>query len=254
MPRHIEAYIDGVPLSSVGPVIIQQVYEDAPTLELTEGERPGRYGSRLLTKKRQSLKVTLEIAIRELFDLNTRARTMEAVAAWAKGSVLVLSSKPDKMLEVTCTAEPTLGAVRDYTATARIEFTAYNVPYWQDTDWTSTAVSGTSATATLEIPGTVAAPVSIDVTPVSGTLTSLSVTAGGATISLTGLTATSAHVLTFERDVRDDLIIIYNGASQLSHRSAASADDLMSEPGSASISLTANTSVTATFKTRGRWA
>ena len=44
MPRHVEAWIDGVALSSVGPFLIQQVYEDAPALEITEGERPGRSG------------------------------------------------------------------------------------------------------------------------------------------------------------------------------------------------------------------
>ena len=28
MPRHIEIYIDDVPLSSVGPFIVQEVHED----------------------------------------------------------------------------------------------------------------------------------------------------------------------------------------------------------------------------------
>ena len=252
MPRHIEAYMDGVALSSVGPVIIQQVYEDAPTLEIMEGERPGRYGTRMINKKRQSLKVTIEMAIRELFDLQARASIMESVAAWARGSILELSNRPARRLSVVCTGVPTLGAVRDYTATARIELTAYEIPYWEDKLNSTLSLTGTSTSGSLTVPGTVPSPVCLDVVP-SATLTSFSVTVGDETIALTGLSVAANGHLLFARDERDDLKITYNGVSQLSKRSAASADDLMPSPGSVTVSITADKSVSVGVSARGRW-
>ena len=65
MPRHIDAWMDGVGIASVGPILIRQVREDPPVMEIQTGERPGRYGQRVLSKKRQSLKVTLECNVRE---------------------------------------------------------------------------------------------------------------------------------------------------------------------------------------------
>ena len=56
MPRHVDAWMDGVALSTVGPILIRQVHEDPPVLEIQNGDRPGGYGQRVLSKKRQSLK------------------------------------------------------------------------------------------------------------------------------------------------------------------------------------------------------
>lgn len=254
MPRHVDAWMDGVALSTIGPILIQQVHEDAPQLEIVNGERPGRYGERLLEIKRQSLKVTIEAAIRELYDLAARSRIQEQMAAWAQGCVLELSNHPGRRLLVSRTAEPTLGAVRDYTATLRMEFTAYAVPYWEDLTPTALTKTGSSGSGTLLIPGTVETPVLLTVKPTGGTLTSFTATVAGQSIALSGLSVAQNGILTFERDIRDDLIILYGGASQLSKRSAASVDDFLARPGSAAVSFTANTACQVTFSVRGRWA
>ena len=254
MPRHIEAWMDGRLLSTIGPFLIQQVYENAPALEITEGERPGRYGQRLLQKKRQTLQVALEIAIRERFDLALRAKALEALAAWAQGSVLELSHRPERMLRCVCTSEPALSEVRNYTTAIRVEFTAYDVPYWEDRTASGIALSGVAGAGTLLIPGTVETPVQLTVEPTGETLTDLTVTAGGEEIVLSRLQIPSGGVLTFERSGRDDLAIAYNGASQLSHRSASSSDDLLLPPGSTEVSFSANTACTVAFSVRGRWA
>lgn len=254
MPRHMEAWMDGVALSTLGAILIQQVHEDAPALEITEGERPGRYGLRLLTRKRQTLKVTIEVALRERFDLALRARLLEDLAAWAQGSVLELSNHPERRLQVQCTGEPTLGEVRDYTSSIRMEFTAHAVPYWEDCSSSGIAVSGSSGSGTLLIPGTVPAPVSLTVKPTGGQLTSFSVTVGGQQITLAGLSVARNSLLFFERDARDDLAIRSGTGSLLSKRSAASVDDLLVAPGKTTVSFTANTACTVTFSVRGRWA
>ena len=254
MPRHIEAWMDGVALSSIGQILIQQVYEDPPQMEIITGERPGRYGERMISTTRKSLRVSIEAAIQELHDLSVRARIQERMAAWAMGRELRLSSRPERRLLVSCTAMPALSAVRNYTQTLRIEFTAHAVPYWEDAVPMQTALRGTRGSGTLVIPGTVRTPVSLTVRPTDAALTSFTATVGGAFIALSGLSVPKGESLSFERSEWDDLAILLGGASQLSHRSAQSADDLLARPGRADVAFTANTACEVAFSTRGRWA
>ena len=254
MPRHVDAWMDGVALSTVGPILIRQVHEDPPVLEIQNGDRPGGYGQRVLSKKRQSLKLAIECQIRELFDLAARSRAVEALARWTQGSVLELSNHPDRRLLCYCSGEPALGEVRDYTASVRLEFTADAVPFWEDKLQTALAMSGSAGTGTLLVPGTAETPVCISVKPTGAALTSFSATVGGQTISLSSLSVAKNSMMYFERDLRDDLAIRSGTSSLLSKRSAASADDLFVKPGGASVSFTANTACDVTFSVRGRWA
>ena len=254
MPRDVDAWMDGVALSTLGAILIQQVHEDPAQLEIITGERPGRYGERLISTRRQSLRVAIEAAIQERFDLAARSSIQEQLAAWAHGSILELSNHPGRRLLVSCSAEPALGEVRDYTTNLRMEFTAHAVPFWEDSQPSSIVVSGSSGSGTLLIPGTEHAPVCLSVKPTGAALTSFTATVAGQQIALAGLNVAKNGVLSFARDSRDDLIILYNGASQLSKRSAASADDFLPSPGNAAVSFTANTACTVTFSARGRWA
>lgn len=260
MPRHVDAWIDSVQLSSIGPFMISQVSEDAPALEISEAAHPARYGSRLMGVKRQSLKVTLEAVIRERFDLSLRAAHMEALAAWAQGSasstehVLELSHRPLRRLHVVCTSDPTLGDVRDYTQPIRMEFTAHAVPYWEDITATTASASGESGTCALVVPGSALTPVDLTVKPTGGKLTSFSATLGAQHIDLSGLNVPQNGTLTFWHDFRDDMLITYGAVSLLSKRSAASSDDLLAAPGARSLTFEANTACSVTLSVRGRWA
>lgn len=253
MARHIEAWMDGVALSTVGPVLIRQVYEDPATMEIQTGDRPGRYGQRKLSAKRQSLTVAIECQIRELYNLAARSRVVEEIARWAHGSVLELSNHPGRRLHVYLSAEPALGEVRDYTSAVRIEFTADEIPYWEDATPEKTVLSGDDEEGTLAIHGTVPTPVSLVAAP-TGTLTAFSVTAGGSTVSLTGISVASSATLIFERDPMDNLMIRSGSTVLLSKRSATSADDLLADPGSVEISFESDVSCEVTFTAKGRWA
>ena len=257
MPRHVEAWIDGVALSSVGPFLIQQVYEDAPALEITEGERPGRSGQLLITRKRQTLKVAMELVIAERFDLMLRTHYMEVLAGWAQGSTLELSSHPGRRLNVACTGEPALNEARNYASGIRIEWTAYEVPYWEDKTATELTLSGDDEEDDLMIPGTVPAPVSLTVTVSSASsaaLTDFSVTVGGSTVVLDELEIAATGVITFGRDARDNLMIRSGTTGLLSKRTAESADDLIAGPGITTVSFTGDVACDVVFSVRGRWA
>lgn len=254
MPRrHVEAWVDGVALSTVGKVLLQSVTESAPVMEMTQGERPGRAGQYLLSNKRTGLLVSMEVAIWELFDLAKRSSVAEALAAWGNGSILELSSRPGRRLHVALTGAPALGSVRDYTATMHFDFAAYVIPYWEDVGTMTTTLSGPTATGAVSVIGTAPSPVCLTVTPTGGKLTSFSVTIGGQTIALTGLNIARNTEMTFTRDALDNLAVNVGTASQLTHRTAASADDLFVSPGRVSVSHTANTACTVKYITRGRW-
>lgn len=255
MPRHIDVWLDNVSLAAVGPVLIQQVYEDPPSMEILNGERPSRSGLSVLSKKRQSLRVAIEVQIRELRDLSYRARVFEQIASWCKGSMLELSNRPDRRLRVTCTAFPALGAVRDYASMIRLEFTAFEVPYWEDKVVTSKTFSGAASEDgdTVTLPGTAPAPLSLAVTPAEETLTSFSVTFGSRSVTLSGLSVPAESTLLFSRDALDNLMISAGDVSQLQKRTAASDDDLTAEPGLVPFSFEANTACEVVTSVRGRW-
>lgn len=254
--RHIDATMDGVALSTIGGIIVKEVHEDAPTMEITNGERPGRYGQLLLGNKRQSLKVAVECLIMEIHNLATRTAKAEALAKWANGTALELSNHPGRVLHGYLSGQPTLGDVRDYTSPLRIEFTADEVPYWEDkTEITRTISNAKNSTmSTTFNSGTVPAPLNVTVKPVSTTLTSFSVTAGGQTIALTDISVGTLQTLYIDRDERDNLRIRRGSTSYMSKRTPESADDILIAPGNVSISISADQNVNVTFSYKGRWA
>lgn len=255
MARHIEAVMDGVPLSAVGPIIIQQVQEPAADMEITYGARPGMNGQDIIARRRRSLKVTIDTAIRELFDLGRRASILQAMAGWANGTQLELSNHPGQFLAVKCRAYPSLGAVRDYTQKISIELEASEVPYWQDIVPVTGSGSGTSGTVNLFVPGTAdQIPVDLTFTP-SGTLTTLTVAvaSGGVTRSITLSGMSISGAVSLRNEAGDRLGIVTGSTSLLQYRSESSADDLMVPAGAAQITWSANVSGTLSASVRGRW-
>lgn len=257
MARHIEAWMDGVRLSDIGPIMIQGVQEPSPDMEITYGSRPLRDGQDILIHKRRGLKITIECVIRELYDLSKRTIIEQAIAGWASGSILELSNHPGQRLHVTRRMDPGLGAVRNYANVIRIELEASEIPFWEDKSKnTFTGTSGTSGEGMLFVPGTAERiPVDASFTPVSGTLTALTVTVscGGVTrsIQLTGMSVTGAVVIS--HDEHDRLKIMSGTTSLLRYRTQTSADDLIVPHGLATVTWTANVSVSASFGARGRW-
>lgn len=262
--RHIDATMDGVALPS--GIIIREVHEDAPTMEILNGEKPGRAGQLVLGRKRQSLKVTLECLITEIHDLKTRAQKAQALAQWANGSVLTLSNHYQQRLNGYLSAVPTLGDVRDYNSPLRVEFTADVVPYWENTAQYSRTSSLQSGFSSFTVPGTAPTPVRLEITPSSGTMTEYSFqvaptqadldTVMAQKITLANMSIGPSQTIYIDRDERDNLSIKVNNASGMSLRTAESADDLIVYPktsGSTYIKWSSNTGHVTNLYCRGRW-
>lgn len=257
MSRHITAVMDGTQLDTLGPILIQQVNEPPAEMEITYGTRPGRSGRDVLTRRRRSLRVTIDAAIKELYDLSKRKDVLQAIAGWADGSVLELSNHPGQQLHVICRNYPALMNVREYTQEISIELEANENPFWEEKIPATAAGSGASGSTQLYIPGTAGEiPVNASFTP-SGTLTTLTVTAacGGVTrsITLSGMSLASGTAVQLTHAAWDRLEIVRGSTGLLQYRSPASSDDLLIPSGKATLSWSANVSGSMQFSARGRW-
>lgn len=258
MARHIDAWMDGRKLSSIGPVVIQDVDEPGPEVEITYATRPGHGGQIVKERRRKKLSVTINAQINELFDLKRRAEIRAAIAEWCDGEVLELSNHPGQWLHVICKNAPGIGKARDFNSVIAVELEANEIPYWEDKfPVGATGTAGTTGSASLLIPGSCREiPVNAVFTPASGsTVTSLTVTvsSGGVSrsISLSGISASGDVV--FSRN-QFDILTIYTGTTNLlPYRTEASADDLYVPAGTVTCTWTANCGVTPVFSARGRW-
>lgn len=262
--RHIEATMDGVALPS--GIIIREVHEDPATLEVLNGERPGRPGQLVLGNRRLSRKVTIECVITEIHNLQTRAAKADALAQWARGTALAVNYRPNQVLHGHCTADPSLGEVRDYTSPLRIEFTADINPYWENTAEFSRTITMKTGFSSFTVPGTAPTPVRLDVTPSSGTMTDFSFqvaraqadldTARAQKITLSNMSLSPSQTIYIDRDERDNLTIKVGSASGMSLRTPESADDLIVYPklsGGTYIRWSSNTDHVTHLYCRGRW-
>ena len=250
--RHVDAWVDGIRLADVGPVLIQQVTETPPEMELAYGTRPGRPGRDVVTNRRRALRVTIDAVVRELYDLPRRTQAAEAIAKWARGSVLELSSRPGEFLRVINRAVPTLGQIRDYTAALKIEFEADEIPYWQSKSEITASETGATGSFGISIPGTAEnIPVGFIFTP-TGTLNNLTVSVGDTSITLSGLNIDGAVVVDYDEAGR--IRIKTGNTSLLGYRTSLSSDYLAANGGSADITWSANVSGTLTVKARGWYA
>lgn len=255
MARRIDAWMNGVRLSDIGPIYIKQVNEPGPEMEITYTERPTRGGQEVARRRRKALKVSIVAQIHELFDLIRRTEVRQAIAAWSDGGILELSNHPGQRLRVISTGDPGIGAARDFNSDIEIEFEANEVPYWEERDYSTAGGTGSSGSFALRIPGTAKeVPVEAVFTP-SAAITELTVTVacGGVTqsIQLTGMSVSGA--ITFGRDVCDRITIYSGNTNLMPYRTQASADDLTVPAGNATVSFTASGSGSITFRARGRW-
>ena len=256
MARHIEAWMDGVRLSEIGAIVIRDVSEQPPEMEIEYTGRPVLGGRTVHKRRRRALRVTIDAAIHELYDLKKRAAIHDAIAKWCSGSILELSNHPGRQLHVISGGVPGLGSVRDFNSILSIELEANAIPYWEEKMANTASGSGASGSTTLWIPGT-AKEVPVDVTVASGSgISSLTVivTCGGITksIALSGMSSV-AGAITFSRDADDRLQILTGSTNLMPYRTAASSDDLIIPAGMATVSWSASASRSVTFSARGRW-
>ena len=250
--RRLDAWINGAAMRDIsGRLHIVNITEEAPDQELTWADIPGRSGQRLMERVRRNKRVTIEFDIRELYRLADRASIVDAVNAWARDGVLEVSYRPQQRLRVVLAKAAEFGGARDVTDSYTLHLDAAASPYWESKDALEITASGTGGSGELIVPGSAQARPEIYVTPTGGTLNTLRLDFGLASMSFTDLGVAANTTLAITHDDRGVLVIADPIASKLNKRSADSADDFILSPGFALASFAANVACDVKFAVRG---
>ena len=247
-------------------VQLDELYERIVIREISFGEvqetvsatsRMGGSGQRITGEHYETLEVTVSFAIMvPAKDMITRRRIYEDVCRWAmQKGWLTVNFMPERRLYVDKTQIRGAGDMRDWTGEYSITFKAYSVPFWQDIvpeSISKTSVS--SSTFNMMIPGQYRTVADAEFTNTSGSeIFTFSITVGGSTIALTGLTLANNKKLSIYHEDNGILRIKADGTSVYDKRTAASADDLYADPGVAAVSMTAGGAGTLKVSVRGRY-
>lgn len=253
MISRYEVYLNGASLSSVSPdILVLNIEYSAPETNYSTFNIANRDGGRIRKKYTASVsaKVTFEI---HAYNTYKRQAICQDVALWAKnGGILETSDRVGQRLRCVCTQKPVINA-RDWTAPVEMVFTAYVLPFWEDDVETSYSLSaGTSGSGQFFLPGTEdGALVEVDVLA-GASLSSVSLTVNGRTLSLTGLSVSNGDTIKITYDDQMIQSIKVGTTSLLGKRTGV--DDLIANSGEYNtVSFTSSASVTVTFKARGLW-
>lgn len=193
----------------------------------------------------------------EVYDTVARQSAMAQVAAWAmKGGWLTTSDRPGQRLYVVCDKPPVVNSVLKWTETITITFTAYGLPYWQDSSYTIYKTPAPTYDSTNQVyvasvsaanDGNFPAFVAVKIIP-SASMASIDVRAGSTRINLYNINLASGHTLRI--NYYDDTHIQYitdNGTHVEQYRTATSDDDLILPVGGGSLSVRSATTFPAEF-------
>lgn len=245
--------IDGIGLADIDPTIyVTDIQETTPKMRavtLNNATHEGLYLTRL---QRQSLAITITFEIHE-YDPERRKAVAERVSAWAHDGWLSIRDRPGQRLFVVCDRLPVVPSALKWTGKITLGFTAYALPFWQETFAASASVSGASGKFRLSPAGNMDCYLEAKIRADGGTVNSLTIAANGQTYAFTGLGLQSGQTLEIGySDEHHRQYMRIGGASVLSRRTAESADDILLHPHTGNeISVNADSAVMAKFYTRG---
>lgn len=255
MISRYEAWMDGVALSDMhDELMILDIQHTPAQRQATTARRAKGNGAYVSNIYQAQTTVTILFEL-HVYDTRERQLVCQRIAGWAMdGSILQVSDRPGQQLHVICDQPPAIESVLQWTSPITMVFSAYSLPFWEESVPALLTLTGTSANNTLFVPGNAGETyVDAEITA-NGALTTLTLTAGNTTISLTGLSVASGGVIKVAHDENGILSIKYGNTSLLNKRTAASADDLLVTSGKLNrMAVSANKSVSCQFNARGVW-
>jgi len=236
-------------------IVIRFLDPGAPQEQITTADLMGGSGSRITGQHVKSLDATVGWAVDiPKKQLAARQTVFDKVNKWAlQKGWLTFGHKSGKRLWVDKVVLPSAGDLFDWTKDFQITFRALGVPFWQDSEAT------TSSSGSITVPGTETTVCDVTMANASGsTINTLTVTVGSSSFSFTNLGLANGETLSIGHENDGTLFIrIYTSdvlyRSAMDKRSGGSADDLYVEPGANTITVTGGT-VTTTVSCYGRYA
>ena len=255
MKSRFTAIMDGISLNEIDDRIVITEVEHYPASVFYDATSiANRYGQIITNKTYSETECRITFMLR-VYRTDERQKACQEIVRWAKGSILEVNDRPGQRLRCVCKQPPAISSVEYWLREITMIFTGYAVPFWEETIPSELVLLGDDEEGTLFVPGNAEDPfVSVEVTPQSGTLTSITLTVGEYSIALTGLNVSTSQTLVISYDDRNIQSIKVGNNSVLSKRTASSSDDLIAKVGgNSNCSVTSNVNVKAKFTARGCW-
>lgn len=252
MSNRFTCAMNGVAPESLDPAIrVTDLTEMSPRMRVQTQPAAG-HGLRVLKQVRESLTVRISLIIAE-YDPAARREALQKLNAWAaRGGWLTVSDRPGQRLRIDYCTLPAMCAL-GWTDEIQLECTAYTVPFWEAVTENAAAVTSGGV---LTLPGSAEdCPVSCDVVNTGGgALTTVTLTCGGTSMTFEGLEIQPGEFLRVSATGGGVLSATAGDVSVLMRRTAGSHDLLLADAGaSTAVAVTADQSVSATFRARGRY-
>lgn len=223
-------------------------------------------GQRVTNHHRDTMDIIVRFAILiRKNNLAGRAAALEAANAWAArakdGAWLTVNYKTNRRAWVKLVQAPGEGSLWDYTKDFQITFRAYSVPYWQETEASSTVTIEAAASGTGLITLQGSADTVADVTMTnegSGTVNNCSVVVDGNEMEFESLGLAVGESLVIDH-ADDGLLRIRildtneDYRDVMDKRTPESSDDLYCRTGLRYISFTADYACSMTLECKGRF-
>lgn len=253
MKSRYDAWLNDVALSSLNEELyVSDISCQPPQFTYTVHNYAGRNGGHVTAKRTNELTVTISFEL-HLYGTQSRQDACAEIVSWAKdGGKLQISDRHDQYLQCVCTKFPSIESALRWTDTLTVEFTAYDVPYFQSSVPVKATGVGGEEEARVFVPGNAEATAEVTVT-VLEPITTLTVGVGGKMIELTGLDLSENDEVIFYHDDYGILHISTNETAILPHRTALSADDLKAPCGTLELFCSSDGEVSADFQIRGGW-
>lgn len=251
MISRYEVSLNQTSLSSIHPsILIHDINYISPEISDETVTLAKRNGSFLQRRYFGTSVVEISFEIHE-YSTRVRQEICKNIVLWAKkGGQLETSDKEGQFLQCVCTKFPVIESARNWTDPLTVEFTAYVIPFWQEKNMATLAITGTSGNGSLFVPGNADDVLVSASIKANSAISSVSLTVNGRTLSLTGLSVSSGSTIEIAYDGNAIQSIKVGNTSLLNNRSGV--DDLLAKSGELNtFSISASASVTVTFKIRG---
>lgn len=255
MISRYEVFLDGIALSSMHDQLMILDVQHTPAQRQATSARKAK-GNGVYISDLYQAQTTVSISFElHIYSIVERQLVCQEIASKAINcKFLQTNDRPGQRLHVICDQPPTIESALQWTAPLTMVFSAYEIPFWEELFPATINLSGTSESGTLFVPGNAGETfVDVDITA-SDEISTLTISAGSTTITLTGLSIAAEGVIKMTHDENGILSIKNGDTSLLNRRTAASSDDLLVISGRQNnVSISANNAISCQFSTRGVW-
>lgn len=253
MRSRYEATLNGIKLSSISPkILIEDISYTDPSLTFGTYYLAGRDGQRITREYKQKASATITFSVRE-YDTKQRQSIIQSVISWARdGGTLETSDRANQFLVCKCERKPYITSVLKWADAMQMTFTAYILPYWQNSSESKITLTGLQGSGNLNVPGSAPQTFVYATAKTNAAITYLSLEAGSTKMELKGLTVAANRQIVL--DYTDDMVLrVRDGGTSLLNKRFGS-DDLIADCGGATrVRFSADGNCTVEFKARGLW-